>query len=326
MRFIPSLLIAFVVGCLASCQQKTLPETNELALEPSPELELIGPEEGFEYPFVLRYPESGSNVTPFLIVEPNNTGTVADDLNTHLESAMSLARGRPVGGFVAKYLNAPLLVPVFPRPKSDWHLYTHALDRDTMLISEGKMKRIDQQLLAMIAYAREKLSSRGLVVSEKSLFNGFSASGTFVNRFTAMYPEYVHAVAAGGINAVAIVPMQNLEGHLLNYPIGINDLQSITGREFQRAQWIEVPQFLYMGADDTNDAVSFDDGYSESERLVVHQTLGAVMLPNRWQTVQDTYESVGANVVFKTYDGIGHGTNRTINTDVAEFFRSTIPD
>ena len=101
MRFIPSLLVAFVVGCLASCQQQTPPETNELALQPSPELELIGPEDGFEYPFVLRYPEPGSNVTPFLIVEPNNTGTVADDLNTHLESAMSLARGRPVGGFVS---------------------------------------------------------------------------------------------------------------------------------------------------------------------------------------------------------------------------------
>ena len=46
------------------------------------------------------------------------------------------------------------------------------------------------------------------------------------------------------------------------------------------------------------------------------------MQPDRWQTVQALYREAGANVTFRTYEGIGHGTNREINSEVTEFLRS----
>ena len=42
---------------------------------------------------------------------------------------------------------------------------------------------MDLQLLAMIDDVRARLKAVGLVTHEKALLTGFSASGTFTNRF-----------------------------------------------------------------------------------------------------------------------------------------------
>jgi hypothetical protein len=85
-----------------------------------------------------------------------------------------------------------------------------------------------------------------------------------------------------------------------------------------------VPQFLYMGAKDDNDAVLFDDGYSESERAVVFQVLGEKMQPDRWMHMQELYRNAGANATFRTYEHMGHGTDQKINDEVVEFFRKAM--
>jgi hypothetical protein len=48
------------------------------------------PDRGFRYPYVLRIPRNlRAGERSFLLVEPNNTGTVSDDFNVHLETAKS---------------------------------------------------------------------------------------------------------------------------------------------------------------------------------------------------------------------------------------------
>ena len=32
-----------------------------------------------------------------------------------------------------RVLKVAVLMPVFPRPKTDWQIYTHALDRDALM-------------------------------------------------------------------------------------------------------------------------------------------------------------------------------------------------
>ena len=153
----------------------------------------------------------------FLLVEPNNTGKLADDLAVHLAAARDLA-DKAIGGFVARELALPLLVPVFPRPEKEWELYTHQLDRDTLLVAAGPLQRLDLQLLAMIDDARARLASRGMNLPAKVLLTGFSASGSFVNRFTALHPERVQAAAAGGLNGNLILPLATLGGRELALP------------------------------------------------------------------------------------------------------------
>lgn len=78
--------------------------------------------------------------------------------------------------------NYSLLIPVFPRLQKYEDFYMHALDRDALTTEIEGLKRIDRQLISMIDDARERMKQKGLVLNEKVLMAGFSASGMFVNR------------------------------------------------------------------------------------------------------------------------------------------------
>lgn len=254
----------------------------------------------------------------YLLVEPNNTGTVSDDPEVHDKEARRLIER--IARDLGTPLGVPVLVPVFPRPESRWRIYTHALDRDSLLETEGDLVRLDLQLLAMIDHAREQLESQGLTMDEQVLLNGFSASGTFVNRFTALHPERVRAVACGGLNALPILPLSHLDDHDLGYPIGIANLEALTGRAFQHLAWSQVPQYLYMGELDENDTLPFGDAWDDDERAVIAAALGESMQPERWQRMQGLLESSGASIHCVTYQGIGHEINRQVHEDLRAFF------
>jgi hypothetical protein len=282
------------------------------------------PTDGFHFPYLLFIPESAAAKRyDSLLVEPNNTGKPSDDIEVHHNAAIALARDSSVGNFVAKKLGIPLLVPIFPRPGSDDNLYTHSFDRDTILIADGPLRRLDLQLLAMIADARPRLAAMGHPVTSKVLMNGFSASGLFANRFTFLHPREVAAAAYGGVNCFVMLPVAKLKTQALNFPLGLADLEELTGHPFDRAAYETIPQLAYMGADDTNDAVRHDDAYSAEERSLIFTLLGEKM-PDRWQAVQAIYGSEKIPAQFRTSPGIGHGTDGNINNEVAEFFRGVI--
>lgn len=280
------------------------------------------PNKGFSYPFLLKIPASID--THYLVVETNNTGAVSDDFDVHYQSAKKAIVGNAVGPWVAKKLKSPILIPVFPRPKTDWEIYTHALDRDTLLIESGKLKRLDLQLLAMISQAKKVLADHSLTIKDKVILTGFSASGSLANRFSMIHPESLQLVVAGGLNGILMLPVNKISDEKLNYPLGINDFKNITGIEFDKTKWASIPQFLFMGENDTNDAVKYDDAYSDLERKTIHSVLGQKMQPDRWTKCQDIYKDNNVNVVFKTYENIGHGTNLKIHNDILSFVKENI--
>lgn len=198
------------------------------------------PKKGFFFPFFLKVPEVTE--TNYLIVETNNTGKVSDDFNIHRNSAREAVLGNALGPWVSKKLKAPILVPAFPRPEKDWETYTHALDRDTILVESGKLRRIDLQLLAMINEAKSVLETHSITVNKKVIMTGFSASGTLANRFSLLHPEYLQVVVAGGLNGILMLPVDSLNEEELNYPLGINDFKEITGRAFEKEQWKALPR------------------------------------------------------------------------------------
>ena len=253
-----------------------------------------------------------------MIVETNNTGVASDDPDLHLKAARR-ATESGVGAFAANRLELPLLVPVFPRPASDGgNLYTHTLDTDSMDIQSGPMKRLDLQLIAMIDDTIRRLGANGMRVDERVLMAGFSASATFANRFSMIHPRRVAAVAMGGFNSILMLPVEKIDGTELAYPLGISDFTKRFGHPFERERWLAIPQFAFMGENDTNDAVQYDDAYPGEERRKVYETMGKAM-PARWAFIQAAYRDAGAHLKPKTYPGIGHGTNGPINKDIADF-------
>ena len=317
------LLLCLLALTTASAAEPTSPSpaNNDKSLIEIP----AAPEKGFHFPYVLFIPKAAEGKpSSYLLVEPNNTGRVSDDFEVHRAAAISLARDSSVGNFVANKLGVPLLVPVFPRPSTLDKLYTHSLDRDSILISEGPMKRLDLQLIAMVTDARERLAAMGRPVNQKILLNGFSASGLFANRFTFLHPEAVAAAAYGGVNAFIMLPVAELDSQPLNFPLGLADFAKISGHPFDRTAYQAVPQFAYMGEKDENDAVVHRDAYSEEDQALVFKLLGRTLIPDRWKAVEAVYQKEHLPVQFKTYEGIGHGTNGKINGEVAAFFQGVM--
>ncbi|MEM8857329.1 MAG: hypothetical protein AAGD96_03360 [Chloroflexota bacterium] len=251
-------------------------------------------------PKAQRAARAGQPVT--ILVQPNNSGTNSDDPEVHQRDAWWTGFERYS---IANDLGVILLVPAFVRPGTDWHIYSHALDRDTLTTARPDVGRLDLQLIAMVDTARARLEKDGIMAEEKFLIQGFSASGMFANRFTAMHPERVKAVTAGSPGGWPILPLAEQSGTRLNYPIGIADLEQLTGKPFDAEAFNQVPQLIYMGSADDNDSLDFIDGWEPEMAAIVDELFGETPL-ERWDDVEAAYKSAGASVEFLLIDGIGH--------------------
>ncbi len=287
---------------------------NELIIIPS------HPAQGFHNSYILFIPSGVSkNELTNLLVEPNNTGKLSDSISVHEQYAIHLASVSSIGNNIATELNIPLLVPIFSRPASKPLMYAHALDRDVVLEPSMELKRLDLQLLAMIRDAKKQLALRDILVRDKIFMNGFSASATFTNRFLFIHPEIVEAAAMGGFNGELMLPLKKYENQKLNYPLGVHDFKLLFGNQFDQKTYAKIPQHIYMGALDANDAVQFEDAYSLEERQIINSALGD-NVQDRYVKCQGIYVQNNISAVFQTYPEVGHWTTSKMNLDTILFF------
>ncbi len=311
--FILTFTISYFVSFTQNAETKTFKADSLIIVTRNPE-------KGFHHDYILFIPKG----TPigkklFLLVEPNNTGKITDSIEVHKKYAIDLASVSSVGNNISTELNIPLLVPIFPRPASQPLMYTHALDRDIMLEKTPELKRLDLQLLEMIEDARNILLSMEIPVDTKIFMNGFSASGTFTNRFSFIHPEKIQALAIGGFNGKLMIPQKKINGCKLNYPIGINDFHKLFGKKFDINAYRQIPKFIYMGKLDDNDAIQFDDAYDEKERKIINDNLGR-HVQDRYLACQKIYQKNNISATFKTYETVGHWTTSDVNLEVILFF------
>ena len=272
------------------------------------------PDKGFYWPYYLNAPNSTINTT--LLVEPCNTGTGDDDPVVHDEAAKQLAEWHT---HYAQQLQSPLLVPTFPRSYTNWQIYTHALDRETLQTTLPNIQRIDLQLIAMIDDAIGKLSEKGINVDYKVFIMGFSASGMFTNRFTILHPDRVKAAAIGSPGGWPIAPVEEWQGEILRYHVGISDVQQLTGKPFDLKLFSTIPLFFYMGDLDINDSVPYDDSFVKEDRDLICRLFGDTQV-ERWPKAEEIYGSVNCSSQFVLYPGAGHNITYEMESDIIEFF------
>lgn len=254
------------------------------------------------YLYLPHEPRRDASGQATLLVQPNNSGTTSDDIAVQRRDAWWTGFERKR---IADRLGTPLLVPVFPRPASAWQVYTHALDRDTLTTRDPALARLDLQLVAMIDDARARLAAEGRPVAPRVLIQGFSASGMFANRFTALHPERVRAATVGSPGGWPIAPVDAVRGAPLPYPAGVADLQALTGRPFDAAAFAQVPQLIYMGSADRNDSLDHADGWDKPVAAVVDRLFGDTPVA-RWPQAQALYRQAGVHARFELVPGVGH--------------------
>jgi len=287
------------------------------------------PGRGFHWPYYLSIPNTLGNPT-VLLVEPNNTGMWSDNQFAHDTAAENLARWR--SGF-AVALDVPLLVPTFPRPYTPevpGGIYTHALDHYSLLtqmqIDGRSVERVDLQLMAMITDAQERLATFGFDVGKKVFMMGFSASGAFVSRFTLLHPTMVKAVAPGSPGAWPTAPVGQWNNVTLKYPVGISDMEELSGAPFDLPAYRRVPHYIYVGDIDTNDALdlrNYDDQLEQQEISTICAWLNCDPNPtiaDRWPLAEQMYDSVNTSSEFVVYPDVAHTITTEMFEDIKAFF------
>jgi len=273
----------------------------------------------FEWPYLLWYDERVLDKTnAVLLVETVNTGW-ASDLYMFTEEQAIFQWRLGLNKWSSIFDRAVFLVPVFIRPLADKLFYTHALDRECLTTQTGKLARLDLQVLAMIDDARDVLrQNEGITVDDDVIFYGFSASGQFANRFATLHPERVKMVIAGGLCGLPMLPIASFQDQLLRYPIGIADIEELTGKPFNVDAYHALPQFLYQGGQDVNDAIQYPDAFEEQDRKLIFNLL-AKHPSERWRVCQTIFTNLNTQTEFHMDTNAAHQTSPEMGARIKAF-------
>lgn len=280
------------------------------------------PAKGFAWPYVLVTPKPGGDAVGAhtLMVVPPNTGFVTEDVEL-VRAAVSCQVADQLA--LADRLGTPILAPLFPRPSApppDENLYLHALSRTSLQTPDAKLARVDQQLIAMIDHARERL---GRDTNPRVLITGFSAAGMFANRFAVLHPQRVLAAAIGAPGGWPIAPVATAGGRALPYPVGIADVEALTGAAADVAELRRVRFVFVLGDADRNDAVPYRDAFSPADEKLIMGSFGRTPVA-RWDAARRLYESAGLQARFKLYRGAGHELTGDMRSDIEATFRAAL--
>lgn len=321
-----------------------VPVENAIYVEASPD-------DGFHYPYFLYIPPGLETDTAHerpLLIEPNNTPSSEDGFEPQLEAGKNILKGSS-GKTIADELDLPFLIPLFPRYREEpepWYVYVQVLDQSTFILEDSPLERVDLQLLAMVDDAAARLEEDGYRIPSEVHLDGFSASSNFVNRFTFIHPNRVNAVSNGG-DGKFMLPKPEIDEDVpvvidpqmdeLPYPVGVADMEELTGEPFDKDAWITVPQFLYTGGEDQPDPDesgyrSFGNLYDEEVQYVhpddrpyglpdlIEDLFGIKQVDERFEVSRAVYNNVEANAQFTIYEGYGH-TPEPAFSDLIKFHR-----
>lgn len=317
------------------------------------------PAKGFYWPYFIIIPsdwykKDNYGKKRYLMVESNNVGSLNEYegfkkcISDTEKFAMNL---EPRSLEIAENMWSPALIPVFPRPDVYYTyngegnvFYTHAFDRDTatlhlklkdpklssMLTSQFEnlgydvktFSRLDVQLEAMVDDAIENLNKKGQNIEKhKIFFSGYSASGTFADRFAFLHPDRIKAVAAGAANDDMVLTLSEYKGEKLMFPLGTSDYKDITGKSFNLAEQNKYAKLVYMGEDDENNVVPYTDCYGNEERRIITKLWGMEVLP-RAKQLADLYGKSGGKGIFILDKGIKHSCSKDMIEYLLTFFKA----
>ena len=265
------------------------------------------PAKGFHWPYLLFAPKVATPTT--LLVVPDNTGFHTEDLDL-LRASGTCELARQAAS--ADRLGVPILVPLFPRTAE---VYVHALSRDALTTKTPAIARADLQLIAMIDDARAVL---GRNVRARVLMSGFSASGSFTNRFAMLHPDRVLAAAVGSPGGWPIAPATNM-----TYPIGIADVASLTGSKVDLAAVRKVGFFIFLGDADTNDSVPYRDSFTADDETLIMREFGKTPV-DRWESSKRLYAAAKLHATFKLYPGVAHELTPEMMSDIEATFAAAM--
>jgi hypothetical protein len=160
-------------------------------------------------------------------------------------------------------------------------------------------------------------------VQPRVLIYGFSASGSFANRFAVLHPDRVLAAAVGSPGGWPIAPVASAAGEPLAYPVGIADVDTLTGAPVDLAALRRVRFLFLLGDADTNDAVPYRDSFSAADEALIMRRFGKTPVA-RWDAARRLYDDAGLHAQYRLYRSVGHTMSPAMKADVEAMFRAAL--
>ena len=269
------------------------------------------PKKGFNFGYYLIINHLGENNKLQLIGECNNTSpqqTTEENLKMCLNQVLK-------NNLLYKHMsnmlnNSAVVYPTFLRPYENndptlKNIDTHSLTSQAISSDRKDIKRVDRQFAAMIAHAKKTLKKLGYETTNKIIMKGFSSSAKFAQRFAFLYPELVSAVIAGGISAILCLPVNKYKNHTLNFPLGTNNYEQLTGKKFDKKTFNKIPHYVFMGEKDQNDPLPYSDSFTDEERKILISITHKNM-QTRWNKMLGIIKELKLNVYPYLMPGIEH--------------------
>ncbi|KAA0011998.1 alpha/beta hydrolase [Billgrantia pellis] len=186
------------------------------------------------------------------------------------------------------YNDCAILCPIFPV-----NVQGDGARSGYKYIIEGDI-RYDEVVLAMVAEMAEKYDQDW---SKFAMF-GFSGGGHFTHRFAILHPEKLWAASIGAPGSVTLLD------HDRDWWVGIRDLPEKFGRPFDADALARVPvQMVVGGLDLETWEITHAPG---SKYWMEGANEAGKTRPERLQTLQKSFESVGVKVTFDEVSGVSH--------------------
>ncbi len=313
------------------------------------------PAKGFNIPYFLYIPttnhqQENEGFSQYLILEGTNFGYVTNYVDQYIYDNLIRGETSHVVGRLFEELHVPKVVPYLPKTcfRINHGNYTeyghfHALDSTVIEMKShidqieecsfnnqnsdvlgydylNSLIDIEEQIHAIVLDAQEKLNSNYWNLEEQIFVAGFSASGSYAQRYTSIYPEQVKAMFAGGM-FLPILPVDSYGGHDLIYQIGTYDHERLFGRALNVEAYNDVAKIFYMGANETIDAVGGSDTFTNEHRTIIYDIYGTESINSRWYNAQDIFYQVGGDALFITDKAMGHEVANYTTNYIIEFFK-----
>ncbi len=222
-----------------------------------------------------------------------------------------------------------LIIVVTPRLWGEYPNYTmnsQAMNRFVMFDNDFDepsfefYKRPDTEFNKIIENFKQVFSNASYKYDEKVYIGGFSNGGLQANRFSILHPNQIAATAIGAAGGY-IYPLDSLNETELIYPVGISDVESIVGTNYNLNQFKSIPHLIFIGENDVNpenDPVGLGD--FDAEYLdFINSNFGSNQL-ERAENYSIYLSSIGMNCQFDKYIGLGHEYNNEMIESMFEFF------
>lgn len=273
------------------------------------------PTDNNPYSFYTYFPRSAvRKQAVVLAVWPHGGGMPSEDYSQHeLQAERTISW---LSTYSERY-QIPLVVVAIPRVA---RLYVHTLHPGTFTTTEEMLRRPDLKLIdAVWGQYIPVLREAGFAVDDKVLMMGFSSPGIFTHRFAMLHPERVMAAWVCG-EAAAPIPADEMEGTPLDYPLGVRNLESLTGKPFDLEAYRRIPHFVCVGEHDTreiNDPTN-PEIFPGWHWQFIASHFGSTN-PERVRFFYDYLISIGVPAEFRLYEDTGHEITEEMIVDAFDF-------